>query len=39
MTPEIKTIETLVEIITREVMLAMIEQEEREKNSSGLLRV
>lgn len=35
MTPEIKTIETLVEIITREVMLAMIEQEEREKNSSG----
>lgn len=35
MTPDIKTIETLVEIITREVMLAMIEQEERDKNSSG----
>lgn len=35
MTPDIKTIETLVEIITREVLLAMMEQEEREQNSSG----
>lgn len=33
MTPDIKTIETLVEIITREVLLAMIEQEE--KNPPG----
>ena len=29
MTPDIKTIETLVEIITREVLLAMMEQEEK----------
>jgi deoxyribose-phosphate aldolase len=35
MTPDIQTIETLVEIITREVMLAMIEQEERNKNPSA----
>jgi deoxyribose-phosphate aldolase len=35
MTPDIKTIETLVEIITREVLLAIVEQEEREKNASG----
>lgn len=35
MTPDIKTVETLVEIITREVLLAMIEQEERQKNPPG----
>lgn len=35
MTPDIKTIETLVEIITREVLLAMIEQEEKDKNPQG----
>ena len=35
MTPDLKTIETLVEIITREVLLAMMEQEERQKNVSG----
>ena len=35
MTPDMKTIETLVEIITREVLLAMMEQEEREKSPSG----
>jgi len=35
MTPDLKTIETLVEIITREVLLAMMEQEERQKNGSG----
>ena len=31
MTPDIKTIETLVEIITREVLMAMVEQEEKKK--------
>lgn len=35
MTPDIKTIETLVEIITREVLLAMVEQEEKDKNPQG----
>lgn len=35
MTSDIKTIETLVEIITREVLLAMAEQEERDKNPQG----
>jgi len=35
MTPDIKTVETLVEIITREVLLAMIEQEEKSKNPPG----
>jgi deoxyribose-phosphate aldolase len=35
MTPDIKTLETLVEIITREVLLAMVEQEERDKNPTG----
>ncbi len=35
MTPDLKTIETLVEIITREVLLAMMEQEESQKNISG----
>ncbi len=35
MTPDLKTIETLVEIITREVLLVMMEQEERQKNGSG----
>jgi deoxyribose-phosphate aldolase len=35
MTPDIKTIETLVEIITREVLLAMAEQEEKDKNPQG----
>ncbi len=35
MTPDLKTIETLVEIITREVLLVMMEQEERQTNGSG----
>lgn len=35
MTPDIKTLETLVEIITREVLLAMVEKEERDKNPTG----
>jgi len=35
MTPDVKTIETLVEIITREVLLAMVEQEEKDKNPQG----
>jgi len=35
MTPDVKTIETLVEIITREVLLAMVEQEEKAKNPSN----
>lgn len=35
MTPDIKTVETLVEIITREVLLAMVEQEERQKSPEG----
>jgi deoxyribose-phosphate aldolase len=35
MTPDMKTIETLVEIITREVLLAMVEQEEHDKNPAG----
>lgn len=35
MTPELKTVEALVEIITREVLLAMIEQEEKQNNPVG----
>jgi hypothetical protein len=35
MTPDVKTIETLVEIITREVLLAMVEQEEKAANPSN----
>ena len=35
MAPDIKTVETLVEIITREVLLAMVEQEEEQKNPDG----
>jgi deoxyribose-phosphate aldolase len=35
MTPDMKMIETLVEIITREVLLAIVEQEERAKNPAG----
>lgn len=35
MTPNIKTVEALVEIITREVLLTLIEQEENERNPSG----
>lgn len=35
MTPDMNTIETLVEIITREVLLAMIEEEEKNKNPQG----
>jgi len=35
MTPDLKTIETLVEIITREVLLVMMEQEEHQTNGSG----
>lgn len=35
MTPDMKTVETLVEIITREVLLAMLEQEEKSKNPPG----
>lgn len=35
MTPDMKTLETLVEIITREVLLAIVEQEERDKNPAG----
>lgn len=35
MTLDIKTVETLVEIITREVLLAMVEQEESLKNPPG----
>jgi deoxyribose-phosphate aldolase len=35
MTPDIKTVEQLVEIITREVLLAMAEQEARGQNPDG----
>ncbi len=35
MTPNIQTVEQLVEIITREVLLAMVEQEEKVKNPVG----
>jgi deoxyribose-phosphate aldolase len=35
MTPDKKTVEALVEIITREVLLAMIEQEEKNKDPEG----
>lgn len=35
MAPDIKTIETIVEIITREVLLAMVEQEEKLKDPQG----
>ncbi len=35
MTPDKKTVEALVEIITREVLLAMIEQEEQQNNPEG----
>ena len=35
MTPDKKTVEALVEIITREVLLAIIEQEEAKKNPDG----
>jgi len=35
MTPDVKTIETLVEIITREVLLAMVEQEEKATSPSN----
>jgi deoxyribose-phosphate aldolase len=35
MTPDKKTVETLVEIITREVLLAMIEQEETQNYATG----
>lgn len=35
MTPDIKTIETLVEIITREVLLAIAEREEQLKSPDG----
>jgi deoxyribose-phosphate aldolase len=35
MTPDIKTVEALVEIITREVLLAMVEQEEQDKDPKG----
>ncbi len=35
MSPDIKTIEALVEVITREVLLAMVEQEEKQKNPQG----
>jgi len=32
MAPDIKKVEQLVEIITREVLLAMIDQEEKDNN-------
>jgi deoxyribose-phosphate aldolase len=35
MTPELKTVEALVEIITREVLLAMVEQEEKSQPPAG----
>lgn len=35
MSPDIKTIEALVEVITREVLLAMVEEEEKQKNPQG----
>lgn len=35
MTLDIKTVETLVEIITREVLLAMVEQEEKQQDPAG----
>lgn len=35
MTPDMKTVEQLVEIITREVLLAMAEQEARKQNPDG----
>ena len=35
MAPDLKTIETLVEIITREVLLAMVEEEEKQKDPVG----
>lgn len=35
MNPDKKTVEALVEIITREVLLAMIEQDEKKQNSNG----
>lgn len=35
MTPDMKTVEQLVEIITREVLLAMAEQEARQQNPDG----
>ncbi len=39
MAPDIKTIETIVEIITREVLLAMVEQEEKSKDPQGAICV
>ncbi len=35
MNPDMKTVESLVEIITREVLLAMIEQDENKLNATG----
>ena len=35
MAPDMKTVESLVEIITREVLLAMVEQEEKQKSQVG----
>jgi deoxyribose-phosphate aldolase len=35
MSPELKTVESLVEIITREVLLAMVEQEENNTTPNG----
>lgn len=35
MAPDIRTVESLVEIITREVLLAMVEQEEKQNNQVG----
>jgi deoxyribose-phosphate aldolase len=35
MNPDMKTVESLVEIITREVLLAMIEQDENKLNANG----
>lgn len=35
MAPDLKTVENLVEIITREVLLAMVEQEDTRKNPQG----
>ncbi len=35
MTPEKETVEKLVEVITREVLLAMIDQEENKKFTTG----
>jgi deoxyribose-phosphate aldolase len=35
MNPELKIVEALVEIITREVLLAMIEQDENKQNAAG----